>query len=255
MTDKTETPKTDHEHVLTLVQSLYNRAYADKPDAVPFEPSDTLAGLIDQLDNMLVGVLDEREELTKENKQLRKNQLDLFDSLDTSSHELASLIEHVNNELSNNISSADTEPPEYLDAETPYKAYHLLMDILPFISTHGEDTNHLVERMYTRRTASHAKLPTPLPIHDPEMYKRCAEKTKHAIDEWRLRIHAHDQTYLETTLKFRALASTQLHLLYQQMACPHNDTRVTEYPDVPDKTFTCVKCHASYTDSGATSHE
>ena len=143
MTDKTETPKTDHEHVLTLVQSLYNRAYADKPDAVPFEPSDTLAGLIDQLDNMLVGVLDEREELTKENKQLRKNQLDLFDSLDTSSHELASLIEHVNNELSNNISSADTEPPEYLDAETPYKAYHLLMDILPFISTHGEDTNSL----------------------------------------------------------------------------------------------------------------
>ncbi|MCP4526775.1 MAG: hypothetical protein GY833_12835 [Aestuariibacter sp.] len=199
MTDKTETPKTDHEHVLALVQSLYNRAYADKPDATPFEPSDTLAGLVDQLDNMLVGVLDEREDLIKENKQLRKNQLDLFDSLDTTSHELASLIERVNDDLSKRVSTYDLQPPDYLDGETPYNASQLLLKILPFITKQGEDTTRLVERKYARQQADVPQ------IHDPERYNRCSENTKHAIDECTLRRRAHDQAYLEASLKLRAL--------------------------------------------------
>ncbi len=57
-----------------LALSLYNKHYADEPDAVPFELCDSPAGVITQIDNMVCG-LKNFKDLEVENVFL-KNQLD-----------------------------------------------------------------------------------------------------------------------------------------------------------------------------------
>ena len=46
-----------------LALTIYNKEYKDKPDAVPFELLDTVAGVITQIDNMYTGVRNERDQL------------------------------------------------------------------------------------------------------------------------------------------------------------------------------------------------
>lgn len=54
----------------SLALSMYKHNYAIKPDAVPFELCDTVAGVVTQIDNMYTGVKQERDILQKEHTMM-----------------------------------------------------------------------------------------------------------------------------------------------------------------------------------------